>query len=361
MGKPKFPTSKELKWELRNNKLGKIYLFIGEEEGEKEKFIKEIVDIVINNKEEINYSVGRFHIENDEFIDAADFALSQSVFSDKKICIMLGIQHLKSTKSNLDILNDLFNNLPDFNTLIMTSEGNRLPECIKPENTGMVKVFHFWRHFENNLHRYIYTSLKNYGIDIERDAVYLIIELLGRDIKKIDEAIEKIVYSGERGLITSRLIKSYIYDEKDISIFDFIDALFKKEKRAFNLLKKLIENGVHELIILRMILRQAEKLEKYYSLLKKGTAEQNILNNIGVLPRNRNNFLECVKMNSLPNITKVFILIYRADYRIKNYNYSKSLAANPIFELVNDILFCCSNSDNISSRNIIDTQAIGVK
>ncbi|MDY6934642.1 MAG: DNA polymerase III subunit delta [Spirochaetota bacterium] len=335
----KFPTSRELNRDLDKNKIEKIYLFIGEEEGEKEKIINRIIDMVFLDKEEGNYSVGRYHIENGEFIEAIEHALSQSVFSNMNICIMFGIQHLNSTKYNKTLMMDLLNNLPDSNILIMTSSENRLPELLNRELMGDVKVFHFWKHFENNLYGYIAKSLREHGLNIEDGATHLLIELVGRDIKKIDEAIEKIIYSGEKDHITLSFIRSFINDEKDISIFDFIDALFKKEKRAFNLLKKLIEDGVHELVILRMISREVERIERYHFLLKEGLEEKKIIDKLGIIPRSRANFLEYVQRNTPDDISRIFTLIFRSDYRIKSENYSRSMLSNPIFELVTDILF----------------------
>ena len=44
MAYKKYPTSKQLERDLNTNRLENIYLFLGEEEGEKEKIIKKIID-----------------------------------------------------------------------------------------------------------------------------------------------------------------------------------------------------------------------------------------------------------------------------------------------------------------------------
>lgn len=339
MSSTRFPTSKQLKNDLSKKRLEKIYLFLGEEEKEKEKFIREIVNIVFEGRDENNYSIGRFHIENDELMDAVSFSLSQSMFSERKVCLMLNINEIQSVKSNLDLLNETLDNLPDTNTLILTSRENKVPKFFKPEIVNTIKVFQFWRHFENELHSYINMSLKKNGIDIDYQAISLLIKLLGRNMSKIDEAIEKIINLGEGVAITSEFIREIVHDEKETTIFEFIDALFSKKDNVYNLLKKLVEDGIHELVILSMISQHTEKLERYHLLFQKGLQEHDILKEIKVIARNRDNFLEQVKIYPVNSIRMIFPLIYETDFRIKSYNYSKRFAANPIFDLVTYILY----------------------
>jgi DNA polymerase III delta subunit len=218
----------------------------------------------------------------------------------------------------------------------MTSE-NRAPQFLSAEALKRIKSVQFWRYFENDLFPYIVSSFKKNGIDIERSAAGLMIELLGSDIRKIDGAIEKILYSGET-LITSVMVDSFVQFEKDVSVFDFIDILFKKDKNALNLLARIIENGVHELSILSLIFRQAELIEKYYGLLKNGMAREDATHKIGIFPKNRAGFLEHTRQFSPDDLKRIFPLIYRADCRIKSAGYSNSLIENPVFELVTEII-----------------------
>lgn len=337
MGVERLSNSKQFGRELKKNRLDRIYLFTGEEEGEKEKFIKKIVDMAFDNEEVKDYSVGRFHIENNEFNNAAEFALSSSIFSDKKVCLMQNINYLQSTGVDIGLFRELIDNLPESNILIMTTPENRVPPYISQELTKMMKIVQFWRYFENDIYTYITRTVRKYGLDIDRSAVILLVKLLGRDMKKIDSAIDKIISSGER-LVTSEIVKTLIQEEKDTRVFDFIDALFMKKEEALISLGKLIENGIHELVILSLIFRQAEMIEKYHFLLKNGLSEEDAIVDVGIFPKKRRDFLEQTLRYPKESIMKIFPLIHRADFRIKRNTYSKSLIANPIFELVVDML-----------------------
>jgi DNA polymerase III delta subunit len=342
----KFPNSKQLTAELNSNKLERIYLFLGEEEGEKDKIINKIIDMRLKSRDEKNYSTRRFHLETGEFQDAAEFAMSASMFSESKICIMLNIDSLKSRSGDKMLLGEVINSFPDSNILVMTSPENKLPSIIEVKDVKKIKVVQFWRLFESDISTYIINSIRKKDIKIETAAVNDLVNLTGRDIKKIDEAIEMLIESGEKS-ITPGIIKEYVSDTKDVSIFEFIDSLFRKDKSSFRELAKVLDNGVHELALLKVIMRQAELIEKYNHLTKTELNSEAAMQQIGINPRKTKSFLECVKRFPSDSIKKVFPLIQETDRRIKSSAYSSNLASNPIFELVTDMLLGLPGSTSI--------------
>ena len=330
--------SKQLRNELGNNKLARIYLFTGEEEGEKEKIINTILGMVFTDEADRKNSVGRFHLEDNEFLKAADFALSQSIFAATSVCLMLNLEHLEQTNDHVALLRDVIENLPDATLLIMTSSENRVPRIIPADILENIKVVQFWRYFESDIFHYIREAMARSGVSIEESAIALIIELLGRDVRKIDSAIEKIVNSGEVGSITREMVNALIEDERDVSAYEFIDSFFKRKGDAYYLLKKVHEEGMHELALLGMIMRQAELIEKFHSFTTRGLSAAEALNKMKIDSRRRGNFLAYATVNPPEELSRIFPLIYRADLRIKSTNYPGGITANPIFDLVSDFL-----------------------
>jgi DNA polymerase III delta subunit len=258
------------------------------------------------------------------------------MFSEKKVCLIYNIDSLTG-KRNVELLNELITDLPDSSLLFLMTAENRAPHFISAEAQKKVRTVQFWRYFENDLMHYIINSFKKNGIQIDREAAGLLIALLGSDVRKIDGAVERILYSGEK-MITPVIVENFVQFEKDVTVFDFIDTLFKKDKNAVNLLAKITESGVYELSILSLIFRQAELIEKYYGLLKAGMTREEAAHNAGIYPKYRANFLEYTRKFSPYDVKNIFPLIYRADYRIKSASYSKSLIENPLFELVSEII-----------------------
>ncbi|MBN2401026.1 MAG: DNA polymerase III subunit delta [Spirochaetes bacterium] len=333
----KHPNLKQLTAELNSNKLESIYLFLGEEEGEKEKIISKIIDMKIKNEDEKNYSTRRFHMESGEFQDAAEFALSASMFSESKVCVMLNIDSLKPKSDDKKLLSEIIDCLPDSNTVIMTCSENKVPPVVDNKFIKKIKIIQFWKLFDNDISSYIINSARKKDIKIDITSVNHLVNLTGRDIKKIDEAIEILIDSGEK-TITPVIINEYIHDTKDVSIFEFIDSLFRKDRNSFSQLMKVLDNGTHELALLKLIMKQAELIEKYNYLTKTGINSEAAIGQLGIIPRNTKNFLECAKQFPSDSIKNIFPLIHQADRQIKSSSYSNNFSSNPIFELTSNIL-----------------------
>ncbi|MFC1670111.1 DNA polymerase III subunit delta [Spirochaetota bacterium] len=338
MAAARYPNSRQFKNDLKAKKLEHVYLFMGEEEGEKDKFIQTIMDLVFKDEPQRNNYIGRFHIENGEILNAADFALSQSMFSSNKVCIMRNIDSITG-KDDISLFLELISGIPTDNTLVMTTTKNKPPSFIPAGELKKMKVVHFWRYFDSDIFNYINLSIRENKLEIDDRAVSLLVELTGKDIKKIDDAIEMLKYSGERGIITVDVIHNIVYDVKDVSEFEFIDCLFKRDIKSLKLLKKIIEDGKKELLILNMISRQLEKIEKYYLQIKDGVPQDEAVKKCGIYEKNKNSFITQTRHFPLKRTKEIFPLISRADFQIKSSKFGSGLTGNPIFNLVTDILY----------------------
>ncbi|MCP4133959.1 MAG: DNA polymerase III subunit delta [bacterium] len=338
----KTQNSKQFKKELDNKKLENLYLFTGEEEGEKDKYIRKIIDLTFSSEEDKVNSVGRYYIESNdkgEFMAAAEFALSQSMFSSERVCIIRNIDNLKAIAANKRIFLDLVEGLPTTTRLVMTTVKNSAPSFFSSAIIKQVKVVQFWRYFDSDIYNYIRISIEKFGMKIEERALTLLIELTGRDIKKVDDALEMIKYSGEQGAVTPAIIKNLIQDVKTVSVFDFVDLLFKKDKQSLNLLKKLVDDGTADLLVLSMITRQAEMLEKYYYWTAAGESVDEAMKKSGIYGKNRDKFLQYTRFYPAAKTAKLFPLLSKTDYRLKSSRLSSSLVSNPVFTLVTQMIF----------------------
>jgi len=336
--------SKQLKKELDNKKTEKMYFFTGEEEGEKDKLITQILKLFFKGDFDSSRSTGYFHAENGEIMDAVDFALSSSMFSNRRACIIRNIDALSVKKENKLLLADLFANISDGTLLILTTVKNTPPAVISQENLKKMKVVQFWKFFDSDIYSYVTLELKKAGMTCDDKAVSLLAELTGRDIRKIDEAIDMIKFSGETGRVSADIVRNMVHDVRSVSIFEFLDFLFKNDKRALVSLKKVIDDGTHELVILNMILKKLETLEKFYSCREQNMTLDESLKNSGIYGRSRDDFITYTKFFPQKRISLIFPLAAKADSGLKSKRNSKELISNPVFSLTESILFNRYNS-----------------
>ncbi len=333
----RYPNAKQFRRELDGDRLEGRYLFLGEEEGEKEKCVNRIIVMAFDDPAERAHATGRFHVENGDFPAAVDFALSPPMFSSRRVCVMYHVESLGRGKRHGEF-DHLLENLPDSTLLILTSRENRPPPFMEAA-LGSFKVVQFWRYFENDIYAYIAASIQKLGLALEDRAVDLLVERTGSDIKKIDDAIDMIRFSGETGPVAPDTILNFIDDVKDASVFDFIDALFKGEARAMGLYRKVFEDGTPGLRVLYLILRQADMLERYHAGLVRGLPPEEAMNRAGVFRKGRDDFRRQASAFPVERLRRVFALAGVTDWKLKSGGSSRDLIADPVFGLVSDILY----------------------
>lgn len=338
MAYTKYPAAKELISELKQGKTRHTYLMLGEEEGEKDKIIARITGMIIPDEEDRRTNTGRFHLDTDPLLGAADFALSSSMFSQKRVCVIRNIDSLKSGKENRRLFSDMLENLPESSCLIMTAGKNRPPDFIPSNFLKKIGVYQFWRHFDSDIFRYVQNSLQRHGMMADDRAIKAIIMRTGNDIKKIDEAIEMLRYSGLESPLTTAVVENIISDQRDVSIYEFIEALFSRKASTLRLYKKIAEEGVPEGRIFYEINRHLDQLEKYYYLTSRGSGIDEAIKACGVFSKNRDKFLSFTRSYSEEKLKKIYPILGDTEVKRKSGSLSKRPVSSPVFELTMNML-----------------------
>ena len=159
----------------------------------------------------------------------------------------------------------------------------------------------------------------------------------GNDMRKVDSAIGKIADSGESA-IDDYFIKDIISFERDISVFEFVDSLFKKSPASFPLFKRLQEEGIHELIVLTMITRQAESIEKFHALRSALPADAAI-RELKISDKKINDFLDFTENYPPEKLPVLFHALHTCESSLKSGQLSKRFVANPIVTLISSMIF----------------------
>ena len=336
MAYTKYPNSNFLKAELTKKNLKTIYLFLGPEEGEKDKFIADISSILFKNNPLAKESTGRFHCENGEINEAAGFALSSSMFSQTKLCVLYNIDTIASADKKT--LEEIINDLPSKTTLIITSVKSQPPAVLSGTILKKIEVIQFWRRFDNDIHKYISAILQKRGYETDPGVLNIIAANNSNDIRKIDETLEIIVSSATEKTISAEFVMSVISDNSETSIFDFTDALFQKNKKAFAYYKKLIDDRESERRIFSMILREISLLEKYYTAESETGSVTEALERCKIEKKHQDKFLNFTRCFHKEKLGEIYGLAMKADYKRKSAN-QHGLMSDPLMSFINGMIF----------------------
>ncbi|HOP62843.1 MAG TPA: DNA polymerase III subunit delta [Spirochaetota bacterium] len=345
MSRKKYPTSRQFASEIKKGLKHSIYLFLGEAEGDKDKLINQMLDQFFTDPDERRNSTGRFFINQDknsaeELLSAADFAMAGSMFSQKRVCIIRNFENLKAVENNKAMVNDMIDGLAEGTVMIITSSQNKPPAMLEKLPDSVIHIVQFWKQFDSDLFNFIKKSLNERNIRIDERLIRLILELTGNDIRKIDELIDMISYSAGDIELDASVIRDLAGDVREMNVFDFTDTLFRKEKKSLFFLRRLIEEGTAELLLLNMILRQADTLEKYYGYIDSKLGQDEALLKLGLASSKlrREKFLEVSRRFTRENLRKLYPLAARTEYMLKSGSSGSSLAGNPVFILATEII-----------------------
>lgn len=332
--KYKFPNSKIAAQSLSRGELATSYLFLGEELGEKERFISIIADLYFGKKTPAEQRlISTFFAQNGEVPAAAGFALSSSMFDPKKICVLSDIEKV-SVKGEQILVADMVRDLPDSTLLVLLSGDNNPPKYLSEETIGQMQPVVFWRLFENELQNHIMQSFKDKGRIIETAAARRIVSLTGRDLKKVNAAIDRVLIGTEENPVSEQTVISLIADEKEISIFELTDAILKRRKDSFRLLRKVLDEGSADLQILALLEREAKRIELYHDLKGKGLSHDDAIGELHINPKGMDDFLAYLRVFPEQGIREFMVLLSKADYAAKSSSYSSSILSGPVAGLI---------------------------
>ncbi len=311
----------------------KIYLFIGEEEGEKERALSMILSSFPKGQK-----IGRFHAESGEIVAAAEVLLQQDMFSEAKVSVIYGAEKLIK-KTDITLINEILDS-DSSGTIILMSSSSTVPAYMK-KRKDFAEVM-FWRMFESDLHSYGAERFREAGRFASKDVLAAITSLTGRDFAKFDAAVDKILAYNDSKNIAVETVVAVVADEKEVKIFDFINSLFLGKKDALYLLSKVLGSGMHELQIFAFIWKEAERIEKYVSLKKSGMSDLDIADSIGVSASGKDEFLMRARRFDEAKIRRIFISLGNADSAVKGGQIAsdhETIVLNPLVEIVEAALF----------------------
>ncbi len=337
----KFMNSRQFIRELRGGSLHDVYLFLGEEEGEKEKVAEQIAARLIPDEEERRTALSRFNLEEkgekEEFMAALDFALSSSMFSERRMAIVRDVDRIGSGKNVKSDVERLIKERDPSVTVVLTSAKNRPPAVLEPWLDSM-KVVQFWKMFDSDILAYIRQELEKRDLAVEDNVPGAIVQRTGNDIRNVDESIEMIASYAVDEKVTVRMVRQVVADLRDTSIFEYIDMLFLKDKRAVSSLKRLLDENVQELAVVALVMKKAAEIEECHRASFRGENPLSVIEKRKYPPRIRDKQISIFEKTGQERLKRIIRSAARAEVAVKTGGSSRRFLDSPLLEMTGTIL-----------------------
>ncbi|HEM61477.1 MAG TPA: DNA polymerase III subunit delta [Chloroflexi bacterium] len=242
-------------------------------------------------------------------LSGSDLTLDQLIFacdsvpflSDKRLVIVHGLAARLGRRKEaaeeeedgedvfLERLEDYLSNLPETARLVFVEnraigKGNPIRKMVSAYDHGYEHEFVPLKGFQ--LSKWISQRVEEEGGKIDRDAVQLLANYVGNDLRLLDQEVGKLLtYVGQGRSISRDDVERLVSYVREASIFDLVDAVgTRNTKLALQLMEKLIDDGNHPLYILHMITRQIRILLQTRELKDKQTEPGDISALLGLHP-----------------------------------------------------------------------------
>ena len=165
---------------------------------------------------------------------------------------------------------------PEFTTVIIESPVSQLKNSLLEEFTAIATIKHFPKLTESELQRWVVNYVNQRGGRIAHDAAAALSSMVGVDLWRLSNELDKLILLREDEIIDATSIKEAVVFTRDVNIFTILDAFFATDfLKAIRLLNEMMGTGSNYSYVLSMISRQVRLLllAKEASSLSMGLGE----------------------------------------------------------------------------------------
>jgi len=218
-----------------------------------------------------------------------------AVFSPRRVILVKDAEQL-GPASFQDLAFYLDNPMPT-TTLILVGK--------KPDaRTRLVKVLErkgglLW--FEapkrEALKEWLRERASNLGKTLAPEALELLVELVGEELRPLQNELEKVcLFAGDGTLIQRGHVEALVGEQRALSVFQLVEAVgHRKVEPSLRCLLHLLEAGEEPPAILGMLARQVRLLLKAQALQQRGSTPEELQQSLGVYPRYLGSLLQQAK------------------------------------------------------------------
>lgn len=273
----------ELKKQLKENKLGRLYLFTGPERFLVRHYLNDMLGKLLDEgTKAFNYS----EFEGKVSLQALTDAISMfPAFAPRRVVVVRESTLVKTGAKDMD-WNAFFMSLPDYICLIFIQEevDKRIAFYKAIKKHGLVVECD--RQDEPRLTRWVIGVFSRFGKRIdEKNAAYLV-SLLDPDMTFMALEIEKIArYLGEQAYVTKQAIDDTASKSVKSRIFDLTDAISQRQTaQALRILDELTGQKEPIQLIITMVGRQMGILLKIKQMEAKKISQADMAKILGLNP-----------------------------------------------------------------------------
>ena len=178
------------------------------------------------------------------------------------------------------------------------------------------------------LDKWITSRAKNTGVKIAPEAISLLANFIGNNLRLLSNEIDKLaMYVGPGATVKVEDVRQLSAHVQEARIFDLTDALAQRNhKQALNILHDLLTDGEPPLKMISTITSQVRSLLLVQELAKKGLRGGQIASTLGIAPFIANKALQQVGNFNVTQLENAYRQLLATDAALKRSRLTPELA-----------------------------------
>jgi DNA polymerase-3 subunit delta len=307
---------------------GSSYLLLGPETGEKENFIKSLIN-GIEKKKKSKPDVYKYFATETPCLEIISLLKNRLLFADYKVVIVFGAESIGKNDGVL-LEEYLRHPAPDTMLILCTDEmrvaHQTVEQAIAPENKKI-----FWELLEHQKRGWVSNFFIKRSMRVDEEALDFIIEMVENNTKDLASICERLeIFFGRNASLHYEDIENFIYHSKEENVFTLFSGIVKRDfALSLEILDKILLSHEEDAIrILSGLLWQVHNVIQFVALLAQGTTTERAFQKLAIKTKRQQKLYGEAKANfSLEELLKIVALISQFDtwFRVHNQNIHRIL------------------------------------
>lgn len=295
------------------------YVFIGEEEFVKNKALNDLKELCVGDGNEF-FNVSILN-EDASVIDLYEACETLPFMCEKRFVVLKNPKAFltEMSESDLKLIESTLKDMHEYVCLVIylnsIDKRKKLYKLFKEHST----IVEFNRLDEFEAVRWVRSTLKKQGIDINTNDAEILVNMVGVNLLDLNNEVNKLItFIGDRKVVTANDFDIIKASNINFNVFNMIDSFLSgNREKGIGQYYKLMLSGVSGFMIIGAL---ASKYRSYYNaktMLDSGVSKATVIKELGGNYGAKKTVEQCGKL-SFDQIKKTVDALQYADYAIKN-------------------------------------------
>lgn len=319
---------------IENARFSPIYLVYGNESFIINETRQRIISHAIT-EEEMDFNFSTYDLEETPVEVAIEDAETFPFMGERRVVILQNPIFLTSEKSkgkvehNVKRLEDYIQSPAPYTILVITAHYEKLDE--RKKITKALKkageVVEAKKLSEQELKSWIRERATTHGVQIDEEAVELLINLAGTNLMMLTQELDKLsLYASDTNLVDAAVVEKLTVRSLEQNIFALVDKVVQRRTdEALRIYYDLLKQNEEPLKILAILAGQFRLIYGVKELSRRGYGQQKIATNLKVHPFRVKLAAGQAKHFDDAQLSRIIDLLSQGDYEIKSGKIKKEL------------------------------------